>query len=347
MTSRLVVLATALTGWLLPSIALSQPVELPGSFKANGGPFNHAVQLPPQTFDVPPKFANNEREHYGQWSISAGIYLMQPVFDTNPGFIVNSPGGNFTRQVGFNHNLEIAPNVWLGYVSERGWGARARWFQFDHDAGASYAAAPRETIVGISPHAIGRVPIAGTIFTSSNLAVNVADFQATCNFDDAKWSHLLGIGVRYTHMSQDYRATLSNAGTQIDLTSGHNLNGAGPSFSVETKRRIGETHFAIYGQLHGAILFGRADEIHVAVNNGVAQQLVRDETRVLPVGELEVGAEYERNAGRAKVFLQAGFVGQIWWNGGNASNLDALAMTSASHSNFGFIGLAVRVGVRF
>jgi hypothetical protein len=47
------------------------------------------------------------------------------------------------------------------------------------------------------------------------------------------------------------------------------------------------------------------------------------------------------------VFVQAGFVGQIWWGGGNASNLDALGTSSAAHSDFGFVGLALRAGVRY
>jgi hypothetical protein len=51
--------------------------------------------------------------------------------------------------------------------------------------------------------------------------------------------------------------------------------------------------------------------------------------------------------GRAHLFVQAGFVGQIWWNGGNSSNLDAGGFTSATNSNFGFIGLALRAGVRY
>ena len=48
-------------------------------------------------------------------------------------------------------------------------------------------------------------------------------------------------------------------------------------------------------------------------------------TRVLPMAELETGLEYERNVGRAKVFVQAGFAGQAWWSGGNASNINAAA----------------------
>lgn len=311
------------------------------------GPTNDSVLLPPQPFDTDVKMPNNTRERKGQWSISGGVYVIQPVFESNPAFLVSGAAGNVTRQVEFDHNLDVAPGAWLGYVSERGWGVRGRWFQFDHGAGAGYTAAPGETITGLSPLPLGRTPINGAIAASSDLAVNVADLQGTCSYEDAKWTLLAGFGVRYTHMSQDYRAALTNPATRIELTSGHNLNGWGPDFSLETKRQIGESGFAVYGQMHGAILFGRAREAYTAVNNGVLQQFTRSYTDVLPVGELEVGAEYQKNVGRAKVFLQAGFNGQIWFNGGNASNIDPIGFGSASNSNFGFVGLAVRAGVRY
>jgi hypothetical protein len=309
------------------------------------GPTNDSVLLPPQTFDDTAKGPNNTREHYGEWSIWGGVYLMQPEFGTNPAFLVNSAGA--TRQVDFSHNLDVAPFVGLAYVSERGWGIRGRWFEFDHGASSAYAAAPAETITGISPFALARTPINGTITASSNLAVNVFDIEATCSIDGPKWWHLLGFGVRYAHMSQDYRASLANNGTHTDLTAGHNLNSVGPMLSLEAKRRIGESGFAVYGQMHGAILFGNAKDNQYAVVNGVPLQLIREESRVLPVGELEVGAEYSKNVGRASVFVQVGFVGQIWWGGGNASNLEAVSFSSTSNSNFGFIGLALRAGVRY
>ena len=313
----------------------------------DGGPTNKAVLLPPQMFDDSAKTPNGPRERSGEWSISGGVYLMMPVFESNPAFVVNSNGGNVRRQVDFNHHLDAAPNVWLGYVSERGWGVRGRWLQFDHGSSAGYNSLPGETITGISALGLGRVPVNGAVASSSKLAINVLDFEATCSIETAKWVHLLGMGVRDTHMSQDYRATLSNANTQVTLNSGHNLNGAGPDFSLETKRRIGESGFAIYGQMHGAILFGRAKEIYTAVNNGVPQQFTRSQADVLPVGELEFGVEYQRNVGRTRLFVQAGFQGQVWWGGGNASNLDAIGFNSASNSSFGFVGLALRGGVRY
>src|SRR5207253_1313865 len=89
-------------------------------------PSNDAVLLPPHEFDVPVKTPNHEREPRGEWTLYGGVYLFQPVFSTNPAFIVNSGGGNIRRQVDFSERLYAAPEVWLGYVSERGWGVRGR-----------------------------------------------------------------------------------------------------------------------------------------------------------------------------------------------------------------------------
>jgi len=339
MGNRLLIGAVVLAFGMIASRGSADP--------PSDGPSNRGVLLPPQAFDDTAKRPNSERERHGEWSINGGVYLVTPVFGTNPAFLVTSGQGNVSRQVDFDQHLQVAPFLALGYVSERGWGLRGRWFQYDHGNSIDHVAAPGETVTGISAFAPGRAATAGTILASSNLAVNVLDIEATCSIDSAKWSHLLGIGVRYAHMSQDYRATVFNTKTFIDLTSGHNLNGVGPAFSLETKRRVGESGFAIYGQLHGAVLFGRAKEMQAAVINGLPMEFSRRHTDVLPVGELEAGLEYERNVGRVKVFGQAGFQGQAWWGGGNASNLDPVGFSSAANNNFGFVGAALRVGVRY
>jgi hypothetical protein len=311
------------------------------------GPTDKAVLLPPQMFGEVAKAPNHERERHGQWSLYGGIYLIEPVFETNPAFVIAGPAGALRRQIDIRHHLDVAPTFGLAYISERGWGVRGRWFQYDRDASSGYTTLAGETITGVSSLPLGNVALAGTIAASGQLAVNVLDMQATCTYEDAKWTHLLGFGVRYAHMHQDYRAALRDGATFIDLASSHNLNAFGPAASLETRRCIGETGFALYGQVHGAVLFGRARETQSATNNGVVQQFTRSNTDVLPTAELEVGAEYRKDVGRARLFLQAGYIGQVWWGGGNASNLDAVGPVSATSSNFGFIGLALRAGVQY
>lgn len=337
------VLLAALALGLLPLSAWSDPPDQPDGDGA--GPTNQAVLLPPTVLDGSVKAPNNTHEHYGEWSISGGVLFLQPVFETNPAFTVTGAGGNLTRQVDFTQHFDASPNIWLGYTSEHGWGVRGRWFEFDADASESSVSAAGETIRGVSFLPLGQTPIAGAVLAASQLRINVFDLQGTYNWDSAFWSHLVGFGVRGTSMSQGYQAALASPATQISLASNHDFNGAGPCVSFETKRRLGESGFAIYGQVYGSILFGNLDESYTAVNAGVPQAFTHSCTEALPVGEMELGVEYLRNVGRAKIFVQAGFTGQIWWGGGNASNLDALG--TASHSNFGLFGAAFRAGVRY
>jgi len=309
------------------------------------GPSNHAVLLQPPA-DVPVKGPNNDRERHGEFSAWGGFLYMQPTFTNNPAFVIARPLGD-TRIIEFNERLDFGPDLWVAFTHERGWGVRARWFQFDHDANQSYTAAAAETIRAITSRPAGQTAVAGTVVAGSNLALTVADIQGTCHFNRGPWSHTLGLGVRYTHISQDYRVTLTSPAAHVNVVSGHNLNGVGPAATLETRRRLGETGLALYGALYGSIVFGHAQENNFASNGGAPQYVERSYTDALPVGEMEIGAEYRREVGRANVFVQAGFVGQLWWGAGNASNFDAIPFSSAGDTNLGFLGLVVRAGVRY
>ncbi len=310
-----------------------------------GDSVNNGVVMPTTFPDA--KGPNTERTRTGEWAIQAGVYFFHPAFNTNPAFVINRNAGNVSQQNDFNPSFDAAPMVRLDYTSERGYGVRARWFLFDRNYTAGYTAAPGETVVGASTLGIGKTAVGGTIATRGNLTTDVVDFQATSTWDGPRWTHILGAGVRYTYLNLDYQAALNGPGTAINLASGHSMHGVGPSISFDTKRRIGESGFAIYSQVYGSVLFGHQSEFQTA-NNGVTfQQFSRSQTQVIPVGELEVGAEYQRCIGRAKVFLQAGFHGQVWWGAGNMSNVDMVGPGSASGSNMGLIGLALRAGVRY
>ena len=156
-------LAIGLTISILPATVRAQPVELPTKPSDQDGPTNQAVLLPPVS-DVPVKGPNHTRERYGEVNITGGVLLLQPEFTANPAFTVNNLAGKGTRVVEFSQHLQASPDIWLGYTPERGWGVRGRWFQFDHDANASYAVLPGETIRGITSFPNGQTPVAGTIF---------------------------------------------------------------------------------------------------------------------------------------------------------------------------------------
>src|SRR5260370_19836577 len=106
MRNRLHALASALAFCMLPALVWADPpltpsihaVLLPpqtsdGSAKT---PMDNAVLLPPQTFDGSAKAPNTTRERYGQWSITGGVYLIQPVFESNPASVVIPGVGHVT-----------------------------------------------------------------------------------------------------------------------------------------------------------------------------------------------------------------------------------------------------------
>ncbi|MSU76926.1 MAG: hypothetical protein EXS16_02405 [Gemmataceae bacterium] len=304
---------------------------------------NNGVLLPPEYPDA--KRPNTDRNRTGEWAIHAGVYFFHPAFNTNPAFVINRGAGS--QQVDFGASLDAAPMVRIDYTSERGRGARARWFHFDRTYAASQTAASGETVGGASTLALGMTPVAGTITARGNLSTSVVDLQATRTWDGPRWTHVLGGGVRYTYLNLDYQATLAGPGPAVNLSNGHSYHGAGPSISFDTKRRLGESGFAIYGQVYASVLFGRQSEYQTANNGTTFQQFSSSQFQVLPVGEFEFGAEYQRDIGKSKLFLQAGFHGQVWWGTGNMSNIDMAGSGSASNTNMGLIGIALRAGVRF
>jgi hypothetical protein len=194
--------------------------------------------------------------------------------------------------------------------------------------------------------------------------MNVWDFEVTQDLMLCQSACTLSGGIRYAHLAQDYAAGSASAfpfggSTQIFdtldlLLFSHNFNGAGPTFAVEGHRQLGHTTFALYGSVRGAVLFGSAHQrlfqggLEHNGSIGTSLGAVTDADSVLPVGELEVGAEYGHCFGPVRAFAQLAFVGQVWFGAGNASNSDGVFTNgSANSTNLGLVGLTVRAGVDF
>jgi hypothetical protein len=337
-------------------------------------------------------------EPTGRWYAGGGIYWMQPNFQTNPAFRTSTVGvavapvtaATVNRQRDFSYDAEIAPLFWLGYEGANGLGVRGRWFNFEGDSNVavSNTGADPALIVG-TPSPLGVTPIIsstaavvlggvttgglGTLSAVSDLNLDVWDLEATKRFTPGQWNLLVAAGLRYAHMSQNYRAggtlTVPVTGEILteDLRASHNFNGLGPTLALESKRALGDSGLSFYGNARGSVLFGngrqRANRSNIVTLGGVtlANVLEDNETSqddVLSVGELEVGAEYGANAGRFRWFVQAGFVGQVWLGAGNASNTAAFGggvvgapaasvVSGTESSNMGFVGGVFRLGINF
>ncbi len=303
---------------------------------------------------------------HGFWNATGGLYFMQPFFSSNPAFITSKllPSGNLSnRQQDMGQKISIAPLASVGYTWSSGLGIRARWFEFQGNGSARGSVDATGTVF---PPTGSLSPFSGilgpaNINASSTLHLSVYDLEFTYLHGNECWSVLYGAGVRYATMNQSY---------QLDVTAGaasplpgpntfnayHNFGAAGPTFSLETRKQLGNSAFALYGSARGSILFGATSQnasqnfpgtlTGFPVVNGC-----NTGTLVLPVGEVELGAEWSQTCGRCRLFAQLGVVGQIWWGGGNASQSLYLATgpgnSSSQTNNFGFLGGVFRAGIDF
>jgi hypothetical protein len=59
---------------------------------------------------------------------------------------------------------------------------------------------------------------------------------------------------------------------------------------------------------------------------------------MVPILEIELGAQYTRELGNGELFFRSGVVGQAYWDGGNATTRNA---------DFGLFGFQFGVGFRY
>ncbi len=310
----------------------------------------------------------------GHFAFGSGLYDLEPFFQTNPAYrrqngLLTANSTPVLSQTDFHYGMHAEPLIWLGYVSESGLGIRVRWWQFNVHA-ATAPQGPFFPSGGVGSASVlgssigtNEVPSQAISF-ASDLHMNVWDFEVTQDLALCQSVCTLSGGIRYAHLTQDYNAGSASAfrfggSTQIFdtldlLLFSHNFNGAGPTFAVEGHRPLGHTAFALYGCARGAVLFGSAHQrlFQGGLENngsiGTSLRAFTDADSVLPVGELEVGAEYGHCFGSVHAFAQLAFVGQVWFGAGNASNSDGVFTSgSGNSSNLGLVGVTVRAGVDF
>jgi Legionella pneumophila major outer membrane protein precursor len=310
---------------------------------------------------VPEFFDQHEAPQKWHWEIGGGVYYIQPNFHTNPAFLRTTGGflASATQQTDFRYNMQVAPLGWIAYVSDSGLGLRGRYFQFDQGARESFTGDGTSTIRSVPTNAptfgvVGGAP--GDVLNfNSRLRVEVWDLEGTYTFSSCRWTFLAAAGVRYANLFQSYEATVTpgNAGTlPANASTVSSFNGAGPTFALESKYRFGESGLAVYGMARGSVLFGSArltsgGTANVGDNLVIPTSFEAHQSDVLPIGEAEIGVEFGRNVGGFRVFAQTGFVGQVWFGGGNAASTNLGGHSFSNDTNFGFVGLAARVGVNF
>jgi hypothetical protein len=329
----------------------------------------------------------------GQFVAGAGFYYVQPSWETDPAFQVNDLGlflrTDDSLDLSITYDYEFAPRVWFGYADPCGLGFRARWWHFDQSTTDSVGNAFDGNFLSDELTAT----ITQQVAVESDLELSVWDLEATAEYRLGCWSFLLAGGLRYARLSQNYRGTEvasfstfdsdTQATAEFDLASSVGLSdrfwGLGPTVALETRYAIGCTGVSLYGGARLSVLVGRGEQefnqaalfrleandptdpppTSVQFSQSSAFTVGRDD--VLPIGEIELGLEWNACYCGSQYFVQAALVGQSWFDavipstggesGDRASLLDFSSLSfdggKDNDNQLNFFGITFVAGVRF
>jgi len=278
----------------------------------------------------------------------------------------------------FDHKFEVSPLVWLGYISDSGMGARIRWWHFDtkstlDDSGPgltnnSDGSVTRDWTASAEP--FGHSGIASDPFSTKDndsltfereIRLNVIDLEGIHEF---KWGCMTGLvtsGIRFAQLRQTYDASrqgktdpngFDSTGLPVidedSISASHRFNGVGPTFSLEIRRPLGDSGLALYSNMRTSILFGKnkfqTDKDHQfqCCPDETLEQFTVSHTeehdQVIPVLELELGAEWSKCMGSFTPFVRVAGVAQSWIDAGSATS---------DTGNLGFSGFTVQAGINY
>lgn len=283
---------------------------------------------------------------YGGYSFS----LVSPFFHdstkaTSYSFVDNNGTDTWVGEaVEFHYDHEITPKIWLGWVGASGFGGRARYWIFDHEGDTSTLAPQGDS------GAEAWVPDAGYLFASGlfgetlvvgdSLKVYTVDLEITQQMHFLPASFQFGGGLRIAGIETTYHAQVLD--DQAAVTEGllfeRNFEGAGPTMSLEYRREIATSGFAVLAGLRGSVLFGERTAVGQETDlfwDEVDITSTHDNTSVLGIGEVELGLEYARQLDWGRAFFRGTYEGQLWLDGGTPNSTEG---------DLGFEGFGLAVG---
>lgn len=295
--------------------------------------------------------ALEERCGGDHWTFMAGasLYLLKPYFQTNTAYTTRIVGQTTvqTTDTPFSWDYSVSPAVWLGVTNPDGLGLRARYFHFDQtsnhlstslrpsDVGNTFIQTPNNLTLGwSSPSTLLRSGVGqDQLDFSSSLKIRSLDVEAMQQWHWDCLSLLVSGGGRYFDGSQSYAANLNNTATLANNTTARELQrlsldqrfqGGGPTLAAEGRWRVGDTGFSLFANARGSLLVGTVHETEELNNippTGAAFTATRQANRdnVLPIVEIEMGAEYTVNLNRVEPLVRAAVVNQTYFGSGNAS----------------------------
>ncbi len=286
------------------------------------------------------------------------MMFLKPHWANNPALFagtntLTATAGNIQFE-DFNFNMQFAPKFSLGYLGASGVGVRSTWWGFAESASRDSAVEAVSALPLIN--AIGNsvdVTAIGNLLTRGHLNMNVWDNEVVYTAEAGPWEFLLGAGLRYAHIAQQYSAAVVDpTGATLDtLVSGHNFNGAGPTLGLDIRREIGASGLFTFANVRGSLLFGTRSNSS-GVTGAETDVLFAGGTRTadsndvfVPVGEVELGVGYQRSLGRVRLIAEGSLIAQSWWNAGNSSRSDFIFATT--DEALGLFGFGLTIGLNY
>ncbi|WP_231612337.1 Lpg1974 family pore-forming outer membrane protein [Novipirellula galeiformis] len=274
---------------------------------------------------------------------------MRAHFDQNVAMIIDPPVGN--TLVPFDYNYELSPRVWLGWQSLRGGGFRATYFRFDEQADSeAVTAVTGSTPVFVYVYGAGgnlsrnaQAQVGETLTSNHRLKLQALDLEATQRFG---WNSLQGTlagGVRIASIQQYMRGDVRDAGGVLQEAVSNDLNveGAGPTISLQLRRGLGTSRLGVYGGLRGSLLMSETTQKIYEMKNVFTTELedAAVHREVITALEMSMGLQWNQARGdHSHWFARGGYEGQAWFDAGgpvdSSSTISLDAITFALGMQF-------------
>jgi len=290
----------------------------------------------------------------GEWLAGFEFSFFKPHFENNVAVTrTREDQTTFSAtETPFEYDLDLAPRVWLHWVSPVGTGARVRYQTFEHEPDEVIAQPDADVISEVaapffSPFDQAFVPsttVAGERITaSSELEFNIIDLEGTKRACFEDWALMASGGLRYASIDQEYIASLRDVeNVLVSQTSfSHRFVGLGPTISIEARRPFG-CHWRLFSSARGSVVFGdgeshqtTATDLDLTTPTNSNLESERDD--VLTIGELQVGVEWVGEWwDGGHLFCRTTLEGQVWQGAGSANTEDG---------DMGLFGFSFMLGV--
>jgi hypothetical protein len=260
--------------------------------------------------------------------------------------MVSDLGTGTQNLIPFENDYELTPRVWLGYSPQNGIGLRGSYWNFDHasrpfNATSDGVRIPSATSTSVIFPSLIVAPFPGDeLSVNQSLEASTFDLEATHDIRFKRLEANIGGGLRYAHSDQRFDSLVTGA-APASLNWQREFEGIGPLLTAQGKLPLGCTAFYGTAGVNVAFLFGDKNLTRVVTNDatpppntGLPILVLTDSDEITGVYGASIGAGWRRETRIGRLFIEGGYEGQLWTEGG------APTITFA-----GFNGLGLSLGM--